>query len=59
MRPGAIYNQLYNSGELTARIGHARKILESCELCPRHCHVNRLHGEMGKCYTGSQAVVSS
>ena len=34
-------------------------MLEECCLCPRHCGVNRLVGESGKCRTTSQAVVSS
>lgn len=37
----------------------ARLILEECCLCPRHCGVNRLAGESGKCHITSQAVVSS
>jgi len=34
-------------------------MLEECCLCPRHCGVNRLVGESGKCRTASQAMVSS
>lgn len=37
----------------------ALAILESCCLCPRRCQVNRLRGELGKCSTGRQAIVSS
>ncbi len=37
----------------------ALAVLESCQLCPRWCQVNRLKGELGKCNTGRQAVVSS
>jgi putative pyruvate formate lyase activating enzyme len=33
--------------------------LESCELCPNFCRVNRLEGEMGRCRVGSELVVSS
>jgi len=35
------------------------KILESCELCPRKCRVNRLRGERGYCSSGSKLVISS
>ncbi len=35
------------------------KIMESCELCPRRCKVNRLNNEKGFCGTGAKAVVSS
>ena len=34
-------------------------MLTECCLCSRHCGVNRLIGESGKCRTTSQAVVSS
>ncbi len=35
------------------------EIMESCELCPRMCRVNRLNEEKGFCGLGSKAVVSS
>ena len=37
----------------------AYKIMESCELCPRRCKVNRLNDEKGFCGTKVKAVVSS
>ncbi|MBS1259024.1 MAG: hypothetical protein MAG551_02090 [Candidatus Scalindua arabica] len=37
----------------------AYKIMESCELCPRRCKVNRLNNEKGFCGIGTKAVVSS
>lgn len=37
----------------------ALAILENCCLCPRRCQVNRLKGELGKCSTGRQALVSN
>jgi len=55
----ASYQALYRSGELKQRVERARAILESCELCPRQCRVNRLEGEKGVCRTASEAVVSS
>jgi len=55
----AACQELYRSGELKARVERARAMLENCHLCPRHCGINRLAGEEGKCHTGCQAVVSS
>ena len=55
----AAYQELYQSGELEARIERARAILECCELCPRRCRVNRLKGETGVCRTANEAAVSS
>ena len=55
----AVYLGLYYNGELATRIEHAKEILENCELCPRHCHINRLVGQVGKCRTAARAVVSS
>ncbi len=40
-------------------IDTAYKLLESCELCPRVCRVNRLNDEKGFCGIGAKAVVSS
>lgn len=37
----------------------AYHLLESCELCPRVCRVNRLNDEKGFCGIGAEAVVSS
>ncbi len=34
-------------------------MLEECCLCPRHCGVNRLADESGKCHITKQVVVSS
>jgi putative pyruvate formate lyase activating enzyme len=59
MKGAAAYLELYHYGELATRMERARGMLESCEICPRHCQVNRLAGEVGKCRTGPMAVVSS
>lgn len=53
------YLRLYESGELEVRIEKLYKILESCELCPRRCRVNRLKGEKGVCRSGEELMVSS
>jgi len=34
-------------------------MLEECWVCPRHCGVNRLTGESGKCHITSQVLISS
>ncbi len=59
MRWIAAYQDLYLSGKLAIRIEQARGILENCQLCPRHCHTNRLAGDVGSCGTGARAIVSS
>lgn len=53
------YLKTHKDGILQERIKTALSILENCRLCPRHCEVNRLEGEVGVCRTGRQAVVSS
>jgi putative pyruvate formate lyase activating enzyme len=50
---------LYESGKLEKRIEELYKILESCEICPRKCKVNRLEGEKGFCKAGKELRVSS
>ncbi len=46
--------------EITSKtIERAYNILESCELCPRVCGVNRLNDEKGFCGIGTRAVISS
>jgi putative pyruvate formate lyase activating enzyme len=41
------------------RIERALSLLESCEVCPHRCGVNRLNGELGFCKTGKNAIVDS
>jgi putative pyruvate formate lyase activating enzyme len=54
------YLALWRSGELERRVAEAYRRLESCEGCPRHCHVNRLRGAQGAaCHTGERARVAS
>ena len=45
--------------ELAARARAAVARLESCDICPRLCGVNRLQDERGFCRTGRQARVYS
>ncbi len=53
------YLELYYQGKLQPRVDEAKKILESCRVCPRACGSNRLNGESGECRTGTRALVSS
>jgi len=54
-----IYLETFARGELAGRVEQARRLLESCAVCPRHCKVNRLEGRFAVCKTGRHAVVSS
>ncbi len=45
--------------ELKERIESLEGILESCELCPRRCGVNRLKGEIGYCKSGILPKIAS
>lgn len=55
----AAYWELYRRGKLRERVETALSLLESCSLCPCSCGVNRVAGDIGKCRTSRQAVVSS
>ena len=54
------YLKLQKTGELKKRANELYAIMESCELCPRRCGVNRLKGMSGFCNTpGATLVVSA
>jgi putative pyruvate formate lyase activating enzyme len=53
------YLRLYESGELTGRVGRGLELLADCTVCPRDCHVDRLQDKYAVCKTGRYAVVSS
>jgi putative pyruvate formate lyase activating enzyme len=53
------YLRLYENGELDKRIERLYRILESCELCPRKCRVNRVVGKKGYCRSGKELIISS
>lgn len=57
MIPG--YLKLHENGILEERAKEAINRLESCELCPRRCRVNRIGGEKGSCKVGRDALVAS
>ena len=53
------YRTLYLSGKLVERAEHLVRRLESCDICPQNCRVNRLENETGFCKTGRLPIVSS
>ncbi len=53
------YLELHRSGELRKRGEELWNRMESCELCPRRCGVNRLEGEEGFCGASSKLEISS
>jgi len=53
------YADLLNSGELEKRVIQAQQRLETCDLCPRDCGINRNMGETGICGVGKRAWMNS
>ncbi len=53
------YLALYRSGELKRKAESLVARLESCDICPRNCHVNRLAGEPGFCRPGRLAMANA
>jgi putative pyruvate formate lyase activating enzyme len=53
------YLTLHASGELAKRAHRLNVILADCTLCPRQCHANRSQGEIGKCRSTAEVVISS
>ena len=54
------YMKLHRSGELGKRAERLWEVMESCQLCPRECGVNRLLGKTGFCRaSGTRLFVSS
>src|SRR3954471_2149481 len=53
------YRRLFESGELARRAGILQDMLASCNICPLDCQVNRLEGEISRCYSAKLPIVSS
>ncbi len=53
------YARLAGKGKLDERVDQAYAKMESCDLCPHLCGVNRLQGEKGFCQAPDKAVVYS
>jgi len=59
---GESYHASYlriEDNQFRQKIEQGRALLQNCEVCPRHCHVNRLKGELGECRSGYEPIVSS
>ena len=44
---------------LLEKIKNARKVLKSCELCERKCHINRLDNKLGFCKVADKPIVTT
>lgn len=55
----ASYCSLLATGQLAERVTQARERLRRCHVCPRHCAIDRLEGDLGFCLVGAQPFVSS
>ena len=53
------YIELEESGELERREKALWERMESCDLCPRNCRVNRMAGRMGMCSSDNTLRVAS
>jgi putative pyruvate formate lyase activating enzyme len=53
------YIALYKSGELQRRAEKLKARLESCDICPQKCGVNRLEDKRGFCHAGWRPIISS
>jgi len=53
------YLALFHSGELARRAEALTARLESCDICPRECGVNRLAGERGFCHSAYLPIVAA
>ncbi|HMW02542.1 MAG TPA: radical SAM protein [Acidobacteriota bacterium] len=55
----ASYLRLFRTGELYDRANQLEAMLESCNICPRDCFINRLEDQIAKCFSGRLPVVST
>ena len=51
--------KLFQSGELKKRVAGLKRRLESCDICPHACGVDRRAGERGTCGGGLKVSVAS
>jgi putative pyruvate formate lyase activating enzyme len=59
MKTKPAYLDLHQAGILEERAENLAERLESCDLCPRNCGINRLKGETGICGVGKRVWVTS
>lgn len=50
------YRTLLRTGEFYDRVDQAKASLTNCQVCPRHCGIDRVHGERGTCLVGAKAL---
>ncbi len=55
---GPGYLKLYRSGELAQRVKALEERLGKCDICPRECGADRLHGETGHCGAGLRPIIA-
>jgi putative pyruvate formate lyase activating enzyme len=55
----ASYRELLETGQLAERVAQVRERLRRCHVCPRHCAIDRLEGDLGVCLVGAKPFVSS
>jgi putative pyruvate formate lyase activating enzyme len=53
------YRAIFASGELARRAEQLVAMLASCNICPLDCQVDRLAGEISRCYSARLPIVSS
>lgn len=53
------YLKTHDEGRLRAKVEEGLELLRSCEVCPRHCRVNRLENRKACCHSGRHARVAS
>ena len=53
------YLELHRSGELNSRGQELWNMMDSCQLCPRMCGIDRLAGHEGFCRASSQLEIAS
>lgn len=58
-RKQASYCSLLETGRLAERVTQACERLRRCHVCPWHCAIDRLEGDLGFCLVGTKPFVSS
>lgn len=53
------YLALLRSGELLERAQTLEAMLSACDICPHDCRVDRLAGQIARCYSAYLPIVSS
>jgi len=55
----SLYLDAYSNGKLDALAENTFRMLESCQICPRKCKINRLKGNKGFCKTALKPKIYS